>query len=404
MDIRSFQNPYLYQDYSKDDSTPFNSVGQLNPVFVNRLNCKIQELLQLLNTGLQSADRDDFTVYTGWSGIALLYLHLSEMYGDQSYLLKAQEYVSKALHCLKKRDVTFLCGEAGPYAVAAVVLYKLGSHKEADECILRILQMHSSVMKLESRIPDELLYGRMGYLYALLFINKHYKGEKVSSQYIREVCDIVIISGENLAVHKRMKNQSPLMYEWYGEYYVGPAHGLAGIYYYLMQPECNVSIEKLQTFVRPSVEYVRQLRYPTGNYPACIGDSRDLLVHWCHGAPGVIYMLTQAYKIFQDTAYLADAAHCAEISWQRGLLKKGYGICHGAAGNAYSFLAMYNLTHDLKYLYRACKFAEWCMDYGDHGCRIPDSPFSLFEGLAGTIYFLVDLLNPANAKFPAFEI
>lgn len=25
------------------------------------------------------------------------------------------------------------------------------------------------------------------------------------------------------------------MYEWYQEYYIGAAHGLAGIYYYLMQ-------------------------------------------------------------------------------------------------------------------------------------------------------------------------
>lgn len=62
-----------------------------------------------------------------------------------------------------------------------------------------------------------------------------------------------------------------------------------------------------------------------------------------------------SWQLFQDGNYLADAAQCAEITWQRGLLKKGYGICHGVAGNAYSFLAMYNLTHDLKYLYRACK-------------------------------------------------
>ncbi|XP_073502710.1 glutathione S-transferase LANCL1 [Phyllobates terribilis] len=404
MDIRGFPNPFLYLDYSKDPSTPFNSAGQLSPVFIDRLNNKIKELLLFMEAGLKSADRGDFTVYTGWSGIALLYLHLSEVYRDQSFLIRAQEYASIGLRCLTRRDVTFLCGEVGPYAVAAVILYKLGSHKEADECISRVLQFHSSVMKLETRLPDELLYGRMGYLYALLFINKHYKGEKVSYRYVQEVCEVVLKSGENFAVHKRMKHQSPLMYEWYGEYYVGPAHGLAGIYYYLMQPECFVSSEKLQILVRPSVEFVRHLKYPSGNYPACIGDNRDLLVHWCHGAPGVIYMLTQAYKVFQDVEYLADAAQCAEISWQRGLLKKGYGICHGVAGNAYSFLAMYNLTHDLKYLYRACKFAEWCMDYGEHGCRTPDAPFSLFEGLAGTIYFLADLMDPANAKFPAFEI
>lgn len=71
------------------------------------------------------------------------------------------------------------------------------------------------------------------------------------------------------------------------------------------------------------------------------------------------------------------------------------------------------------------------MNYGKHGCRTPDTPFSLFEGkrtaspppcdssvfqrllhfltsvftgMAGTIYFLADLLQPMSAKFPAFEV
>ncbi|XP_075036381.1 glutathione S-transferase LANCL1 [Mixophyes fleayi] len=402
MDVRHFPNPY--PDYNSDVSNAFTVTGQLTPDFANRLNSTIKGLLQLMENGLKSTDPGDFTVYTGWSGIALLYLHLSEVYGDPSHLQRAQEYASKGLRCVNRRDVTFLCGGAGTYAVAAVIFYKLGSNKEADDCVTRVLQMHPSVIKAESRLPDELLYGRVGYLYSLLFINKHYKDEKIPFRFIQEVCDMILKSGENMAVQKHLKSQSPLMYEWYREQYVGPAHGLAGIYYFLMQPVTNTSSEKLQILVRPSVDYVQQLKFPSGNFPPCIGDNRDLLVHWCHGAPGVIYMLTQAYKIFQNEGYLSDAAQCTEISWQRGLLKKGYGLCHGAAGNAYSFLAMYNLTHDLKYLYRACKFAEWCMDYGDHGCRTPDSPFSLFEGLAGTIYFLADLLNPANAKFPAFEI
>ncbi|XP_063789145.1 glutathione S-transferase LANCL1 [Pseudophryne corroboree] len=402
MDVRNFPNPF--PDYSSGASNAFNVTGQLTPDFVNRLNGTIKGLLQLMEKGLKSADPRDFTVYTGWSGIALLYLHLSEVYGDPSYLQRAQEYAAKGLSRVNQRDVTFLCGYAGSYAVAAVISYKLGNHKEAEDCITRVLQIHPSVIKADSRLPDELLYGRMGYLYTLLFINQHYAEEKIPVRYIQEVCDAVLRSGQSTAAQKCVTAQSPLMYEWYREHYVGPAHGLAGIYYYLMQPVCNTSSEKLQTLIRPSVEYVRQLKFPSGNYPSCIGENRDLLVHWCHGAPGVIYMLTQAYKIFQDDSYLSDAAQCAEISWQRGLLKKGYGLCHGAAGNAYSFLAMYNLTGDLKYLYRACKFAEWCMDYGEHGCRTPDSPASLFEGMAGTIYFLADLLNPTTAKFPAFEI
>ncbi|XP_068101502.1 glutathione S-transferase LANCL1 [Hyperolius riggenbachi] len=402
MDSRSFPNPYA--DYSGDISSAFTPTGQLTSDFANRLNSKIRELLQLMEHGLKSADPRDFTVYTGWSGIALLYLHLSEVYQDPSLLQKAREYVTRSLRYLNKRDVTFLCGDAGPYAVAAVVFHKLGSAQDADDCVNRVLQMHSTVMKLDSRLPDELLYGRMGYLYSLLFINKHFGEGKVPVCFIQEVCEIVMKSGENMAAQKRIQNQSPLMYEWYGEHYVGPAHGLAGIYYYLMQPSCHVSGETLRAFVLPSVNYVNQLKFSSGNYPPCIGDKRDLLVHWCHGAPGVIYMLIQAFKIFQDEQYLWAAAQCTDVSWHRGLLKKGYGICHGAAGNAYCFLAMYNLTHDLKYLYRACKFAEWCLDYGEHGCRTPDTPFSLFEGMAGTIYFLADMLDAANAKFPAFEI
>lgn len=46
---------------------------------------------------------------------------------------------------------------------------------------------------------------------------------------------------------------------------------------------------------------------------------------------------------------------CSDVIWQRGLLRKGYGICHGTSGNGYSFLSLYHLTQDKKYLYRACK-------------------------------------------------
>lgn len=60
-------------------------------------------------------------------------------------------------------------------------------------------------------------------------------------------------------------------------------------------------------------------------------------------------------QVFGEQQYLNDALQCAEVIWQYGLLKKGYGLCHGTAGNAYGFLALYNLTQNMKYLYRACK-------------------------------------------------
>lgn len=53
--------------------------------------------------------------------------------------------------------------------------------------ILRLLQMHESVVKGKGNLPDELLYGRVGYLYSLIFINQQFGHEKVPSQYIQQV-------------------------------------------------------------------------------------------------------------------------------------------------------------------------------------------------------------------------
>lgn len=72
-----------------------------------------------------------------FAGIALLYLHLHEVYRDPAYLQRAQEYVKKSLSCLTKRSITFLCGDAGPLAVAAVVYHKLQNEKQAEDCIAR---------------------------------------------------------------------------------------------------------------------------------------------------------------------------------------------------------------------------------------------------------------------------
>ena len=37
---------------------------------------------------------------------------------------------------------------------------------------VRLLQLQRSVLSPDSEMPDELLYGRAGYLYALLYVNR----------------------------------------------------------------------------------------------------------------------------------------------------------------------------------------------------------------------------------------
>lgn len=53
--------------------------------------------------------------------------------------------------------------------------------------------------------------------------------------HLFQICDAVMASGQTQSQRNKIQEQSPLMYEWYQEEYVGAAHGLSGIYYYLMQ-------------------------------------------------------------------------------------------------------------------------------------------------------------------------
>lgn len=301
---------------------------------------------------------------------------------------------------LKRKRLSFLCGDSGPLCMAALCYFKQGKIAECRDCIERIVLRYKDLKK-DSSIPDELLYGRSGFLYSLLFIQNHIGKEYIENEMIAELCEIILQSGRNFSQNESFPCK--LMYEWHDKRYLGAAHGLAGIFFILMQ--CTLSSENLNELIRPALDYCLDLKFSSGNMPSSIGSSNgDKLVHWCHGSPGWIHTCILAYKTFEDKKYINEAINMSEVIWSRGLLCKGYGLCHGVAGNAYGILAIYQLTKNLKYLHRAIKFAEWCCDFGKHGCRTPDRPHSLFEGLAGMIYFMVDILDPMQVKFPGFYV
>ena len=85
--------------------------------------------------------------------------------------------------------------------------------------------------------------------------------------------------------------------------------------------------------------------------------------------------------------------------------QKGPGICHGVAGSGYVFLLLFRMTNDKKYLSRAISFADFMYtDQFNRGARQPDCPFSLYEGTAGTMCYLADLLTPEKSAFPFLDI
>nr|KAI8768175.1 lanC-like protein 2 [Biomphalaria glabrata] len=398
---RSFRN--TFPDFTSDALPPLNKNKELEGDFQSKILSAIEKLLNTLDEKAED-DGKDYSIYTGSSGHALLHLHLYMNFPgvqDQADLYKALNWLKPILGRLKGSKPSMLCGISGPLAIAAVVYDKLGEKKISGEYVAKVLALCEEVCN-DFSIPDELLFGRAGYLSALLFLQQHLGPQVINNDMVVKVVDAILVSGQDLAKRKHYKH--PLMYEWHDKAYLGAAHGLAGIFFILLQVSDPSVQKQIREFVKPCVDYMLTLRFASGNCPSSLESTGgDKLVHWCHGAPGWMYMLVLAFKIFKDMRYLEAAKDCAKVTWERGILYKGYGLCHGTAGNAYSFLFLYKATQDPRYLYYACKFAEWCCDYGKHGCHKPDRPYSLFEGMAGTVYFLVDLLHPQNAAFPTFE-
>lgn len=401
---RYYDNPFEEYPNSTAEQLLNADTKEISEAYKKTLHKGTKRLLKLLEENRKHwLHHDDCSVYTGSAGIAYAYYHCGKCFNEPSYIDVAEELLESCASKFRGRhEYTFLTGIAGPMALYAVVLYSQGNNEASQNIITKLKSLSPHVSNQHSDLPDELLYGRVGYLFSLLFLNKHISPPPVEDELIRQIVTATIKSGNSYAASRKYK--TPLMYAWHDSEYLGGAHGLGGILYLLLQARQYLTESQLENDIKPALQFLVSLRYPSGNFPSSVGSKTDKLVHWCHGAPGMPMLFCLAHEIYKDEKYLDIAVQCGEVIWKRGLLKKGYGICHGVAGNAYTFLCLFQQTKDVKHLYRACKFAEWCMDYGTHRTMSPDRPFSLFEGLAGTIYFLLDMQSPLSAKFPAYTV
>ncbi|CAN6694401.1 unnamed protein product [Malus baccata var. baccata] len=347
--------------------------------------------------GLGGKRVEDYSLYTGALGTAFLAFKAYQVTKNESDLKLCSEIV-KACDSAStgSRRVSFICGRAGVCALGAVVAKHTG-----DEMLLDRYLSKFKEIKLSSDLPNELLYGRAGFLWACSFLNKHIGNGTISATRMRSVVDEIIKAGRQLA----KKGRSSLMYEWHGKKYWGAAHGLAGIMYVLMSTELKpAEVED----VKGTLRYMIKNRFPSGNFPSSEGSESDRLVHWCHGAPGVALTLLRAAEVFGDQEFLQAAIDAGEVVWNRGLLKR-VGICHGISGNAYLFLSLYRLTGKVEYLYRAKAFACFLHDralrlISEGTMHGGDRPYSLFEGVGGMAHLLLDMTEPSEARFPAYEL
>ncbi|CAD7962071.1 unnamed protein product [Amoebophrya sp. A25] len=170
----------------------------------------------------------------------------------------------------------------------------------------------------------------------------------------------MMASGRQLS--QRLRREPVLSYRWFDENYLGAAHGLAGIYYVLLCARrlgFLLSEEDLAD-VESSVNWLLdncKLRGSDGNYPATLdeesspssskrprpNESDGYLCHFCHGAPGFVFLLCEAHRCLghKSARYMEEALQLGALVANFGVLQKGVGLCHGTAGNGFALLALH---------------------------------------------------------------
>lgn len=139
----------------------------------------------------------------------------------------------------------------------------------------------------------DLLYGRAGFLWAALFINKYLGVETVPSSLLMPIVEAVLAGGRAGASDW---TASPLMYRWHGTRYWGAAHGLAGILHVLLHFP-GIPRDYVED-IKGTLRYMMSNRFPhSGNYPVSEGNPRDKLVQWSHGATGIGITLCKAAEV-----------------------------------------------------------------------------------------------------------
>jgi hypothetical protein len=183
---------------------------------------------------------------------------------------------------------------------------------------------------------------------------------------------------------------------------VGAGHGMAGNAFSILRGGTNQAAKALaaEALRATAIEHAGLANWPQYAVTPRRGRT-DLLVQWCHGAPGMITSLSAALDDDESDRLLRAGG---ELTWKAGPLAKGAGLCHGTAGNGFAFLELFRRTRDELWLDRARRFAMHAIEQSDriaaeHGRR----RYSLWTGDPGVAVYLHGCLT-GRAGLPLLDV
>ena len=150
-----------------------------------------------------------------------------------------------------------MCGRTGVDLVAALCAPRDDAFLQRAAAIVERTDVACSEL-LEA---DEWLYGRVGFLRALLGLRREGRTVPGLDDAIQRVVAATLASG-------RRHGGDGLRYAWHGKEYVGAAHGYAGILYLLLKAGCR------DPALRALADWLRDLETREGNWPSSLPDAR----------------------------------------------------------------------------------------------------------------------------------
>jgi len=185
---------------------------------------KVFSILECISQNMSSIHDDD--LYTGTTGIAYMFYHLSI---SDKFKNDGEAFLNKAIAVLRlgksnfdhRSLCQFVCGDAGVNAVKAAIYHQVGNDK-MTEMYLQNFKKGLSVCKpidFFKHGGDELFVGRTGYLYGVLWLEKILGRKIIDDQDVNEICLTIIESGRRYS--KRNRSIFPLMYSYYNTEYLG---------------------------------------------------------------------------------------------------------------------------------------------------------------------------------------
>lgn len=257
----------------------------------------------------------------------------------------------------------------------------------------------------------EALWGNPGTMLAAVFMHEAQAGDGSRwRELLRQAADAL------MSTMQRHPSNGHWLWEQdlYGRrrWLLGAGHGMAGNVFALLRARDVVDADIVSLAVDRAYETLAATALradiggvPCANWPTHIAVDGDpparVLVHDCHGAPGMVCRFAAAPRTHAWDELLRAAG---ELVWAAGPLEKGPSLCHGTAGSAMACLKLWQRFGDARWLDRARALA-WhaALQVERYRARHGMGRHSLWTGDLGVAVTLWHCVAK-DAHFPTLDV